>query len=302
MLRSETNVAGQQTRAGKCPARFWSPQRIWTQYRQHRLAVVALGCIMVLLLVAVFCPLLAPYDPNVQGDLLHSRYLTPSFQHPFGTDKFGRDVFSRVLFGSRISLLVAFLVVVIAVSVGTVYGAVSGFAGGAADALMMRLVDLLLAFPSIFLIITLVALFGSHLALLIGILGFTGWMGVARLVRAEVLALKEREFIQAARVLGASRWRIIFWHLIPNCLTPVIVAATLKVGVIILVESSLSFLGLGVQPPIASWGSIINDGREALLSAWWVSTFPGLAIVLTVTSFNLVGDGLRDALDPRAGR
>jgi peptide/nickel transport system permease protein len=269
----------------------------WERFKQHRWAVVGLVCIGILSTTAFLSPLLAPYDPSDQGDILRSRYLPPSLEHPFGTDKFGRDVFSRVIYGSRISLFIAFSVVITAVSIGTSYGAISGYIGGPLDSVMMRFVDLLLAFPSIFLIVTLVAFFGTRLWLLILILGLTGWMGVARLVRGEVLSLKEREFIQAAQALGLSRWRIIFRHLIPNCITPVIVAATLKVGVIILVESALSFFGLGVQPPTASWGSIINDGRDALLSAWWISTFPGLAIVLTVVSFNVVGDALRDTFD-----
>ncbi|MDZ7260564.1 MAG: ABC transporter permease [candidate division KSB1 bacterium] len=273
---------------------------MWRQFRKHRLALLGLGCIGMFIIVALFGSYLTPFDPNSQGDLLRTRYLAPSWEHPFGTDKFGRDVFSRVIQGTRISFGIAFAVVIIAISVGTIYGALAGYIGGTMDNMMMRLVDLLLAFPTIFLVITLVAFGGTQIGLLILILGLTSWMEVARLVRGEILSLKEREFIQAVRALGAGSVRILFRHLLPNCWNVVIVAATLKVGTVILVESALSFLGLGVQPPTASWGSIINDGKDVLLSAWWISTFPGLAIVLTVMSFNLVGDGLRDAADPKS--
>lgn len=216
-----------------------------------------------------------------------------------GTDQYGRDILSRILYGSRISLSIGFLVVLISVTLGTLIGVSSGYFGGWYDALMMRLVDVLIAFPALFLILIIIATFGNSIYLIVVTLSFTGWMGVARLVRSQVLSLKEQEFILAARSLGYSNLRILFRHLAPNTLTPVIIAATLRIGSIILTEAGLSFLGLGVQPPVPSWGNIINEGRDSLLNHWWISTFPGIAILTTVVCFNLIGDGVRDALDPR---
>ncbi len=223
--------------------------------------------------------------------------LTRSFI--LGTDQYGRDILSRVIYGSRISLSIGFLVVLISVTLGTVVGVTSGYFGGWVDAVSMRIVDVLIAFPALFLILIIIATFGNSIYLIVITLSFTGWMGVARIVRSQVLSLKEQEFILAARSLGLSHLRIIFRHLAPNTLTPVIIAATLRIGSIILTEAGLSFLGLGVQPPVPSWGNIINEGRDSLLNHWWISTFPGIAILITVVCFNLIGDGVRDALDPR---
>ncbi|RNA64688.1 ABC transporter permease [Prosthecochloris sp. ZM_2] len=228
-----------------------------------------------------------------------SNGFTVSHTFVLGTDQYGRDILSRVIYGSRISLSIGFLVVLISVTLGTVIGVSSGYFGGLTDNILMRIVDVLIAFPALFLILIIIAIFGNSIFLIVITLSFTGWMGVARLVRSQVLSLKEQEFILAARSLGLSNMRIIFRHLVPNTLTPVIVAATLRIGSIILTEAGLSFLGLGVQPPTPSWGNIINEGRDSLLNHWWISTFPGIAILSTVVCFNLIGDGVRDALDPR---
>jgi len=271
----------------------------WEAFGRHRQASIGLVLLGALVLVALLTPYLAPYDPNAQHAVVATRFLSPSLAHPLGTDRFGRDVLSRALYGARISLSIGFVAVAIAISIGTLVGAGAGMAGGVLDAVSMRGVDLLLSFPRLVLLIALVALFEPGIALVTLVLGVTGWMGTARIVRGQVLSIREEEYVQAARALGFGRWRVLTRHVLPNALTPVIVAATLGVGNTILAEAALSFLGLGVQPPTASWGNMVASGRDAMLHAWWIAAFPGVAIVLTVVSFNLVGDGLRDALDPR---
>jgi len=268
-------------------------------FSKNRTAVAGLMLIVALYLLALLTPLLAPYDPAFQGDLLTERYVGMSSVHPLGTDQFARDVFSRLLYGARISLLIGFVAVGLSVTIGTLLGAVAGYVGGVVDGAIMRLVDMMVSFPQLVLLITIVAIFEPSIFVIIGVLGLTSWPSTARIVRGETLSLREREFVQAARALGYSKRRIILRHVIPNTLAPVIVAATLGIGNTIVLEAGLSFLSLGVQPPTPSWGTMVADGRLVLLEAWWLSTFPGLAIVLTVLSFNLVGDGLRDALDPR---
>jgi peptide/nickel transport system permease protein len=268
-------------------------------FRKNRLAMAGMIVMILLYVVTLVTPLIAPYDPAAQGDIVTMRNLAPSWDHLMGTDKFGRDIFSRVLYGSRISLVIGFIAVGISVTLGTLMGAFAGYFGGWVDTVLMRFTDMMLSFPRLVLLIVVIALFSPSIWLVVAVLGLTGWMGTARLVRGEVLSLREREFIQAARALGMGDWRIIFRHVIPNTLAPVIVSATLGIGQTILTEASLSFLGLGVQPPTPSWGNMVADGRDALQDAWWIATAPGIAIVITVIAFNLLGDGLRDALDPR---
>ncbi len=270
------------------------------QFRRNRLAIMGLVIMLLLYIITLMTPLIAPFDPTEQGDIVMMRYLSPSFEHLMGTDKFGRDILSRVLYGARISLTIGFVAMGIGVVLGTTLGATAGYFGKAVDTVIMRFTDMMLSIPRLILLIVIVALFDQpSIWLVVVVLGLTGWMGVARIVRGEVLSLREREFVQAARALGMSDGRIITRHIIPNTLAPIIVYATLGIGNTILVEAGLSFLGLGVQPPTPSWGNMIADGRDALITAWWIATFPGLAIVFTVTAFNLLGDGLRDALDPR---
>lgn len=271
----------------------------WDRFRRHRMAGVGLVLLATLALAALLTPYLAPFDPAAQPDVLATRFQAPSLEHPMGTDRFGRDVFSRVLYGARVSLGIGFAAVTIAVTLGTLVGAVAGYVGGWVDTVAMRFVDLLLSFPRLVFLIALVAVFEPSLGLVTLVLGLTGWMGTSRIVRGEVLSLREAEYVEAARALGFSGGRILGRHVLPNALTPVIVAATLGIGNTILAEAALSFLGLGVQAPLASWGNMVASGRQTMLEAWWITTFPGLAIVFTVMSFNLVGDGLRDALDPR---
>ncbi len=268
-------------------------------FRRNKPALVGMGVILILYLVALLAPVLAPYDPIAQRDIANTGYLKPSMEHWFGTDKFGRDVLSRMIYGSRISLSIGFIATAISITIGTLIGAVAGYFGGKTDAILMRFTDMVLAFPRLVLLIMIVALFSPSIAVIIVVLGLTQWPGTTRIVRGDVLSLREREFIQAARSLGFGRMRIILRHLIPNVLAPVIVTATLGIGNTIVLEAGLSFLGMGVQPPTPTWGSMVADGKDSLIGAWWVATFPGLIIVAVVLAFNLVGDGLRDALDPR---
>lgn len=249
------------------------------------------------LLLAVFAPWIAPFDPDAID--VKAILLAPSPTHWMGTDALGRDVFSRMLFGARISLLVGFVAVGIATAIGVVLGAISGYYRGWVDIVIMRLVDVMLSIPTFFLILAVIAFLTPSIWNIMIVIGLTSWMGVTRLVRAEFLSLREREFVLASATLGARDHRLIFRHLLPNSLTPIIVSSVLGVASAVLVESGLSFLGLGVQPPQASWGNILTDGKEYIQFAWWLSLFPGVAILLTVLGYNLLGEGLRDALDPR---
>jgi peptide/nickel transport system permease protein len=269
----------------------------WHYFKRRRMAVVGLALIVIMFLIAGFAFFLAPYDPG--NTEVSMKLKAPSFQHFLGTDQLGRDVFSRMLYGSRISLSVGFVAVAISILIGILVGAVAGYYGRWVDSLLMRFVDTMLCFPSFFIILAVVALLGPSILNIMVVIGITSWMGTARFVRAEFLSLRERDFTQAARALGVRDSRIIFRHILPNALAPVFVTATLKVASAILIEAGLSFLGFGVQPPAPSWGNILTEGRTYIFDAWWLTVFPGLAILITVLSFNLLGEGLRDALDPR---
>ena len=269
----------------------------WLYFKRNKLALFGLFLILVILFIAILAPLIAPYDPFETN--IAKKFYPPSSQHLLGTDNLGRDILSRMLYGAKISLLVGFFAVSISICIGIIIGSLSGFYGGITDIILMRFVDMMLCFPTFFLILTVVALIGPSIINIMVVIGATSWMGTARFVRAEFLSLKEREFVQAARVLGAYDVRIIFHHILPNALAPVIVSATLGIASAILIEAGLSFLGFGVQPPEPSWGNILTEGRLYIFDAWWLTFFPGITILSAVLSFNLLGEGLRDALDPR---
>jgi peptide/nickel transport system permease protein len=267
---------------------------------RDRLAIGALLVLVVLALVSVLAPLLAPYDPAVQHDIVYLKNQAPSLAHPFGTDAQSRDVLTRVLYGGRVSLAVALASVFLSSVFGALYGSVAGMAGRRVDAVMMRAVDALVAVPRVLVLVAVLALWGAlPVPALAALIGATGWFATSRLVRAEVQAVRQRDFVAAATALGASRQRVLVRHVLPNVLSPVVVSATLGIGNVIALEAALSYLGIGVQPPQASWGNIIQDGVDQLARLWWISLFPGLAIVITVMAVNCLGDGLRDALDPR---
>ncbi len=267
---------------------------------QNPLTLIGFIIISSILLLAAIAPLIAPYDPNAID--VKAILLGPSQLHLMGTDGLGRDVFSRMLYGARISLMVGFVAVGIATLIGIVLGAIAGFYRGWVDTVIMRTVDVMLSIPTFFLILAVIAFLSPSIWNIMIVIGLTSWMGVTRLVRAEFLSLRNREFVLAAQALGAKDFRLIFGHLLPNSLTPIIVSSILGIASAVLVESGLSFLGLGVQAPQASWGNILTDGKEYIQFAWWLSLFPGLAILLTVLGYNLLGDGLRDAYNPRSNQ
>ncbi len=253
--------------------------------------------VIFLFIIAVFAFWVAPYDPgqiDVQQVLIE-----PTWRHPFGTDSLGRDVLSRMIWGSRISLMVGFVAVGISTVIGIFLGAIAGYYGRWVDNLIMRFVDIMLCFPTFFLILAVIALLEPNIWNIMIVIGVTSWMGVARLVRAEFLSLKERDFAVAEKALGAKDFRIIFRHILPNALAPILVSATLGVAGAILTESALSFLGIGVQPPTPSWGNILTAGKDNIEIAWWLSLYPGCAILITVLGYNLLGEGIRDSIDPR---
>ncbi len=269
----------------------------WQRLRSNRLALSGGIVVALLAFVALFAPWLAPYDP---GEFNAAEVLQGlSRQHPLGTDGIGRDVLSRMIYGSRISLLVGFVSVGIASFIGVTLGALAGYFRGIVDTVIMRFVDVMLTFPTFFLILAVIAYLDATIWNIMVVIGVTSWMGVCRLVRAELLSLREREFMIAAEGLGMSPLRVILRHGLPNAMAPVFVAFILGVAGAILTESALSFLGIGVQPPTPSWGNILTEGKDTLEVAWWLSVCPGLAILITVLGYNLLGEGLRDVLDPR---
>ncbi len=270
---------------------------VWGRLKKNKLALLGAWIVLLLSLLALAAPLLAPCSPFEQD--IGNRLLSPSSRHYCGTDELGRDIFSRMLYGARVSLSVGFIAVFISTIIGILLGALAGYFGGGVDNLIMRFVDIMLSIPTLFFILMLIVFLGPSIFNVMLIIGLTGWTDLARLVRAEFLSLKNREYVLSARVAGASNNRIIFHHILRNALSPVFVSVIFGVGGAILLESGLSFLGLGVQPPDASWGNILSSGKDYIEKAWWLTVFPGLAIFVTVMSYNLLGEGLRDAVDPR---
>ena len=273
-------------------------RRTYIYFGRSWLTMAAIFVLLAFVFIGIFAPLLAPYDPNAQN--LAMRLQPPlSDGHLLGTDGLGRDVLSRLIYGSRISLMVGFSAVLLAAVIGIVIGLISGYLGGWVDSLLMRIVDAFLAFPFLLLAIAIVAVLGRGLDNIVIALVITGWVLYARLVRGETLSLREREFVLSARGLGTNPFAIMFEHILPNCMAPILVVATLEIGVVIVTEASLSFLGLGASASEPSWGGMLADGRAYVTRAWWLATLPGLAIFVIVLAVNILGDALRDALDPR---
>ena len=269
----------------------------WKRFKTNRLAVAGGIIVLALFFIAIFAPLISPYNPN---DIDRKHVLDPpDIRHPFGTDDLGRDILSRMIWGARISLSVGFVAVGIATIIGMIVGALSGYYGGWTDRIMMRFIDIMLTIPTFFLILAVIAFIGAGIWNIMIVIGVTSWMGVARLVRAEFLSIRQREYVLAAKALGASDFRIIFRHIMINSMAPVLVSAVLGIAGAVLVESALSFLGIGIQPPTPSWGNILTLGKDNIEIAWWLSVFPGLAILITVLGYNLLGEGIRDSIDPR---
>lgn len=294
------SLTGSEAVAGAVREADVSPSRMaWRRFARHKLALVGGLIIAVLILVALLAPLLAPHDPNLPDLTGHLR--PPSREHPLGTDRIGRDVLSRLIYGSRVSLGVGLGAVSMYIVIGTVLGLVAGYSRGIADSIIMRLADVLLSFPVMIIILTIVAMLGPSVFTVVFTIGILGWPEIARLVRGEVLSIREREFVEAAKSLGLGNARVIFRHILPNVLAPIVVAATYGIARAIITEASLSFLGYGVEPPQSSWGNMLTDAQSLTLlrQCPWLWLAPGLAVTLTVLSINFIGDGLRDALDPK---
>ena len=288
-------------RRGGTPVTSNGPWQVATRrFRANKLAVGSVYIIGLLYILAILAPLLTLQDPSIMQNVLETRYLPPSSAHLFGTDEFGRDLFSRALYGARVSLSIGLLAMLLSKTIGTIYGATAAYFGGTVDSVLMRVVDVIIAFPTFYLMLMLVGVFEANIVLLVLILGLTSWPGTARFIRGEILSLKEQEFAESARAIGLPPHLVIIRHLIPSALSPVLVSAALSVAGMIGAEAGLSFLGLGIRPPTPSWGNMVSAGQDAMLVAWWVVFFPGALLTLTLVSFSLLADGLRDALDPKA--
>ena len=272
----------------------------WIKLRKNRLALIGLGLLVFLCVISLLTPWIAPYGYEEQNLLMGAT--PPSAEHWLGTDVFGRDMLTRIMWGGRVSLMVGFIATAVALAIGVIYGAVAGYVGCRVDAVMMRLVDILYALPFMIFIILLMVVFGRNLLLLFFAIGAVEWLTMARIVRGQVMSLRKQEFVEAAHSLGLSQWIIIRRHIIPNTLGPVIVYTTLTIPSVMLLEAFLSFLGLGIQPPQSSWGLLINYGVETMEEYPWLLIFPGIALSLTLFALNFLGDGLRDALDPRTAK
>jgi len=269
----------------------------WQRFLKNKMALAGSSIVIVFFAVSLLAPWIAPYDPGAID--LKLVLMPPSAAHLLGTDQLGRDVLSRMIWGAKISLKVGFAATGLAIFIGTILGAIAGYYGRWIDAAIMRFVDIMLCFPTFFLILAVIAFLEPSIWNIMIVIGLTGWMGITRLVRADFTSLRERDFVLAARGIGAGDFRIILVHILPNAMASVLVAATLGVAGAILTESALSFLGIGVQPPTPSWGNILTAGKDNIDIAWWLSLYPGLAILLTVLGYNLLGEGIRDSLDPR---
>jgi peptide/nickel transport system permease protein len=269
-------------------------------WKSTPLAMIGTVIIFIFLMIAIFAPLLTSYSPTEQ--FMEERLLPPGSQHIFGTDQYGRDVFSRVVYGARVEVWIIFIVSIISVMIGIIVGITAGYFGGAVDEILMRITDMFLAFPRLVLAMTLTAVLGPNLTNTMIAISLVDWTVYARLGRAEAMKVKSQPYIEAIRAIGAKDLRIIVFHVLPMSISPVIVQLTLRMGTIILTAAGLGFLGLGAQPPTPEWGAIVSDGRNYLVNQWWISTFPGMAIAFVVLGFNLLGDGIRDILDPRLRR
>lgn len=290
-LLSERPASRNQARLGRAYV-------TWRRFTANKLAVIGLAIILALVVVAILADLIAPYSP-VQGDLAGSRLMPPSWTHWMGTDDQGRDIFSRIVYGSRITLFVVILVAVIAAPIGLIVGTVAGYAGGWVDAILMRITDIFLAFPKLILALAFVAALGPGIENAVIAIAITSWPPYARIARAETLTVRKSDYISAVRLMGASPLRIVVRHIMPLCTSSLIVRVTLDMAGIILTAAGLGFLGLGAQPPLPEWGAMIASGRRFILDQWWVAAMPGMAILIVSLGFNLLGDGLRDALDPK---
>ncbi len=283
-------------------AKLGQAYRTWTQLRRNRLAMVGLGIVALLVLTAIFANVIAPYDPLRSGDLRTARLLPPSWDHLMGTDDQARDIFSRIVHGSRLTLMVVAMVAVIATPIGLAVGTTAGYFGGWVDTVLMRITDIFLAFPRLILALAFVAALGPGIENAIIAIAITSWPPYARLARAETLTIRNADYIAAIRLQGAGSLRIIWGHVVPLCMSSVIVRVTLDMAGIILTAAGLGFLGLGAQPPQPEWGAMIASGRRFIIDFWWVATMPGIAIFVVSLGFNLLGDGLRDVLDPKAAQ